>query len=49
MRELHEGPLRGHFATKMTQRKILDGRYWWPKLYIRMCMIVANLVMHVKE
>jgi hypothetical protein len=24
MKELHEGPLRGHFATKMTQRKKLD-------------------------
>jgi hypothetical protein len=33
MRDLHEGPLRGNFATKITQRKILDARYWWPIMY----------------
>jgi len=33
MTKLHEGPLRGHFATKITQKKILDARYWWPTLY----------------
>jgi hypothetical protein len=33
MKELHEGPLGGHFATKMTQRKILNGGYWWPTIY----------------
>jgi len=27
MKELHEGPLGGHFATKIMQRKILDARY----------------------
>jgi hypothetical protein len=30
MKELHEGPSRKHFATKIMQRKILDARYWWP-------------------
>jgi hypothetical protein len=30
---LHEGPLRGHFATKIMQKKILDARYWWPTMY----------------
>jgi len=33
MRELHEGPSRGHFVMKITQRKILDARYWWPTMY----------------
>jgi hypothetical protein len=33
MKELHEGPLRGHFATKITHRKILDVGYWWPTMY----------------
>jgi len=33
MRELHEGPSRGHFATKITQKNILDTRYWWPIMY----------------
>jgi hypothetical protein len=27
MKELHEGPLGGHFAIEITQRKILDVRY----------------------
>jgi hypothetical protein len=36
MKELHEGPLRGHFVTEITQRKILDARYWWPTLYKNM-------------
>jgi len=27
MKELHEGPLGGHFATEITQRKILDAKY----------------------
>jgi hypothetical protein len=27
MKELHEGPLGGHFATEITQRKILDVGY----------------------
>ncbi len=30
MRKLHEGPLRRHFATEITQRKIFDVGYWWP-------------------
>jgi hypothetical protein len=33
MRELHERPSQGHFATEITHRKILDVRYWWPTLY----------------
>jgi hypothetical protein len=33
MKELHEGSKRGHFATKITQRKILDVRYRWPTMY----------------
>jgi hypothetical protein len=33
MRELHERPLRGHFASDITQRKILDAGYWWPIMY----------------
>jgi hypothetical protein len=33
MKELDEGPLRGHFATEITQNKILDTRYWWSILY----------------
>jgi hypothetical protein len=33
MKELHEGPSKGHFATEITQRKILDARYWWPTMY----------------
>jgi hypothetical protein len=33
MKEVHKGSLRGHFATKITQRKILDVRYWWLTMY----------------
>ncbi len=33
MKEMHEGPLRRHFATKITQKKILDAGYWWPTMY----------------
>jgi hypothetical protein len=33
MRKMYERPLGGHFATKITQRKILDARYWWPTMY----------------
>ncbi len=33
MREMHEGPLGGHFATKITERKILNVGYWWPTVY----------------
>ncbi len=33
MKGLHEGPSRGHFATKIKQRKILDAGYWWQTLY----------------
>jgi hypothetical protein len=33
MKEVHEGPLGGHFATKITQKKILDVRHWWPTIY----------------
>ncbi len=34
MKELHEGPLGGHFATEIMQRKILDVRYWWSTICI---------------
>ncbi len=33
MKELHERPSSGHFATKIMQRKIFDVRYWWPTMY----------------
>jgi hypothetical protein len=33
MKELHEGPLGGHFATKIMQRKILDARFQWLTMY----------------
>ncbi len=33
MRELQEGPSKGHFPTEITQRKILDVGYWWPTMY----------------
>ncbi len=33
MKELHEAPLGGHFATKIMQREILYARYWWPTFY----------------
>jgi hypothetical protein len=32
MKELHEGLAWGHFATEITQRKILDVGYWWPTI-----------------
>jgi hypothetical protein len=33
MKELHEGRSKGHFATEMMQKKILDVGYWWPTMY----------------
>ncbi len=33
MKELHEGPLGGHFTTEIIKKKILDARCWWPTLY----------------
>jgi len=33
MKELHEGPLGGHFVIEITQRKILDIGYWWLAMY----------------
>jgi hypothetical protein len=33
MKELHEGPLGGHFVTEITHKKILDVGYWWPTIY----------------
>jgi hypothetical protein len=33
MKELHEGMVRGHFATNITTKKILDAGYWWPTLF----------------
>ncbi len=38
-----EGPLGGHFAIEIMQRKILDVGYWWPTMskdvhdYYRSC------------
>jgi hypothetical protein len=33
MKELHEGPSRGHFAMEITQKKKLDAGYCWPTMY----------------
>ncbi len=33
MKDLHEGPSKGHFAIEIMQRKILDVGYWWPTMY----------------
>jgi hypothetical protein len=33
MKESHEGPLEGHFEIEITQKKILDVRYWRPTMY----------------
>jgi len=33
MKELHEGPSRRHSVMEITQRKILDVRYWWLTMY----------------
>jgi len=33
VKELHEGPSRGHFATEIMKRKTLDVGYWWPTMY----------------
>jgi hypothetical protein len=33
MKELHEGPLKGHYATEIMQRIILNVGYWWPIMY----------------
>ncbi len=33
MRELHEGPLGGHFTIKIAQKKILDVGYQWATMY----------------
>jgi hypothetical protein len=33
MKKLHEGPLKGQFVAEITEKKILDARYWWPTLY----------------
>jgi hypothetical protein len=32
MKELH-GPLKGHFAMEIMQKKILDVGNWWPTMY----------------
>jgi hypothetical protein len=34
MKELHEGPIGGHFVTELTHKKILDVEYWWPTMFI---------------
>jgi len=48
MRRLHERPIGRHFATELTKE-----RYWMldigGQLCTKMCMIIANLVMHVNE
>jgi hypothetical protein len=46
MRELHEGPSKGHFAIQIMHRKILDIS---GQQCIKMCMITINLLMHVKK
>jgi hypothetical protein len=33
MRQLHERPSGRHFATEVTQKKILKVGYWWPTMY----------------
>jgi hypothetical protein len=33
MKELQEGIVRGHFAIEITNKKMLDARYWWPTMY----------------
>jgi hypothetical protein len=45
-KELHEGPSRGHFAAKITQKKMLD---IGDQLCIGMRMIIVNLMMHIQE
>jgi hypothetical protein len=32
LKELHEGVVRGHFATDIIVKKNLDVKYWWPTL-----------------
>jgi len=53
VKELHEGPSKGHFATEIMKRMTLDVGCWildiGGQLCIEMCMIIANLAMHVKE
>ncbi len=36
MKELHEGPSKGHFVIKITHKKILDVGYWWLTMYRNM-------------
>jgi hypothetical protein len=43
MRELHEGPVGGHFATEITQRKILDVGYWWAN-YVHRCAQLLQML-----
>jgi hypothetical protein len=33
MKKLHEGITGGHFAIEITNKKILDARFWWPTMY----------------
>ncbi len=33
MKELHEGPLRGHFAIEIAKKQTLNAQYWWPTMY----------------
>ncbi len=33
MKELHEGPSRGHFVIEIMQKKISNARYQWATMY----------------
>jgi hypothetical protein len=33
LKELHDGPTRGHFARNTTAHKILRANYYWPTLF----------------
>ena len=33
IKELHDGPARGHFSRDTTAHKILKARYYWPTLF----------------
>jgi hypothetical protein len=33
LKELHDGPSRGHFAGNTTAHKILRAGYYWPTLF----------------
>ena len=31
--QAHDGIARGHFASELTARKVLQARLWWPTLF----------------